>query len=255
MRGAGAVGLALAVVVLLQPMLTPVRGDSKKMSVEPRALVRAVTSKYVIYQGDDEIGAETVTCSEFNDNSIQYQSKIEIEFPQISDMVIETDLLLEEESRFPMHYDMVKHVKQGQVEYDMVVDIDWFANVAVISKQVRAAPETTRVVLPTGTAVLDINAIHQLYVPLYWYDEAAGGYQNFNVLEPMTGRLTPASLRRQVNEMVAVGGEEVAALRYEITREKQTFTLHVDEEGRIVKVDQGFMVYELAEHTETSAGE
>jgi hypothetical protein len=255
-RRTGAFGLALAAVALLvQLMPAPALGDTKMKTVEPRALVRAVTSKYVIYQGGTEVGSEIVTRSDFNDNSIQYQSKITMQFPQLSNMVIDTDLLLEEESRFPISYDMVKHVEQGQVGYDILINFEWFSNVAVIRKEVRAVPDTTHVVFPTGTAILDINAVHHLYVPLFWYDEEVGGHQNFNVVEPVTGKLYSANLRRLVNEKIAIGDDEISADRYEITRDKQSYTFFVDEDGRIVKVDQGFMLYELVEHVETSTGE
>ena len=48
--------------------------------IEPRELVRTVSSKYAIFQGGDEIGREVVTRSDYNDNSVQYQSEVALKY-------------------------------------------------------------------------------------------------------------------------------------------------------------------------------
>jgi hypothetical protein len=219
--------------------------------IEPRELVRTVSSKYAIFQGGDEIGSEVVTRNDYNDNSVQYQSEVVVKYIHGVEMKMVTDLLLEEESYFPMKYHMTKDMTTAEVVHDMGTDIEWYANVAVFHNESRSVVDTFRVVLPTGTAVIDFNVVHHLYVPLYWYDGDLGGVQGFNVVDPSSRKLSSATLRLQRSDTVTVAGRGITADRFEFTRDKQSSSLHVDADGRIVKFDQGFLVFELTEWSES----
>jgi len=226
--------------------------DAPMKRIEERELVRTVTLTFAVYQAGEKIGTEEVTRSDYNDNTVQFRSDVAVVYPQGVEMTIGTDLLLEEESFFPMKYHAVKNMKQSGVDIDMGSDIDWYANVAVFRRSSESGVDTSRVVLPVGTAVMDQNVAHHLYVPLYWYDSEAGGVQGFNVVDPMNQMMASSSLRLQVeDEAVAVAGHDVIADRYEFVRNKQTFKLYVDAEGRIVKVDQGYLVFEMTDWSES----
>jgi len=106
-------------------------------------------------------------------------------------------------------------------------------------------------VLPAGAAVVDMSVAHHMYIPLYWYDTESGGVQNFNIVDPISTKTYPATLRLQTKETIVVNGKDTETERYEFTRDKQTFKIYVDAGGRIVKLDQGFLVYELSEWSES----
>ncbi|MGD8414566.1 MAG: hypothetical protein PVF33_10050, partial [Candidatus Latescibacterota bacterium] len=127
--------------------------------------------------------------------------------------------------------------------------------VAVVYKETPTRKDTLRVILPTGAAVNDVNAAHQLGIPIYWYDTEAGGVQSFNVVDPWTAKTITATLRFQTKDTVVVNGVEVETDRYEFVRAPQTFKIYVDDKNRIVKLDQGYFVYELADWSEVAGRE
>ena len=233
-------------------LVTDARSQTKMKRIEARELVRTIESKFVVLQAGDEIGWEKVSRDEYNDNSIEFRSDISLTFPHGAAIAIESRLALEEESYFPLSFEIKKHMGQGDVEYTVGARYEWFANVAVVYKFTRDVADTSRVVLPAGTAVVDMGVVHHLYVPLYWYDGEAGGVQSFNVVDPFTRKVSTATRRRQTAETIDVHGGQIEADRYEFSRDKQTFKVFVDADGRIVKVDQGFLVYELAEWSQTA---
>ena len=239
---AGLIALALAM---------DAEAQTKMKRIEPRELVRTTESKYTVLQAGAEIGWEKISRDEYNDNTVEYRSDISLIFPHGAAIKIESRLVLEEESYFPLSFEIKKHMGQGDVEYTMGTRYEWFANVAVVHKFSRDVADTSRVVLPAGTAVVDMGVAHHLYVPLYWYDGEAGGVQSFNVVDPFSRKVSTATLRRQTAETVDVQSGQIEADRYEFSRDKQTFKVYVDAGGRIVKVDQGFLLYELAEWSET----
>jgi hypothetical protein len=243
---------AVTALLLLLPV-TSHSGEQKSpmRMVKPRELVRTVVAKYTIFQVDQEVGTESVTRTDFDDNSVEFHAKIEMNFTQGSDIYLETNLTVDEGTYFPMSYRSEKKVKQGTAEFDDVTDIDWFANVAVICKRGHAREDTSRITLPTGAAVLDVTAAHHLYPLLFWYDKDLGGVQSFNVFDPNSKRVSSATLRLQTDEKIEVAGEMVTSTRFEFVRDKTTFKIYVDAEGRILKVDQGYMVYELSEKSES----
>jgi hypothetical protein len=235
----------------LPEFMVDAQSQTKMKRIEPRQLVRTIESKYVVLQAGADIGWEKVSRDEYNDNTVEYRSVISLTFPHGGGVKIESQLALEEESYFPLSFEIEKQMGQGDVEYTIGARYEWFANVAVVYKITRGVADTSRVALPAGTAVMDMSVAHHLYVPLYWYDGEAGGVQSFNVVDPFSRKVSSATLRRQAAETVDVQIGQIEADRYEFSRDKQTFKVFVDADGRIVKVDQGFLVYELAEWSET----
>lgn len=243
---------ATVVVLLLVPAFSFSGEKSKMKTIKPRELARSVALKYRILQADQEVGSESVTREEYNDNSVEFLSEIEIQYTHGSEMSIETNLTLEGDSYFPMRCRMIKRVSQAGKEVDDITDVEWFANVAVIHRSIQARTDTTRITVPTGTVVLDPVAAHHLYLPLFWYNKDLGGTQSYNALDPNSKTMYSVSLRRQADETIEVAGETVAVKRYEFTGRKMNYKLYVDADDRIVKIDQGYMVYELSEWSETN---
>jgi hypothetical protein len=252
-----AAGLGLLAVVV-----PPAAGEdpsapsqSVMKTIEERRLVRTVQWKYDVLQAGEPIGSEAVTRSDYSDNSVQFESQVELAFQHGAQTAIATDLLLEEETFFPIRFEITRNTKQGDVEFAIGSHLEWFSNVAAVYKTSRGVSDTLHVVLPAGAAVVDMNVAHHLSIPLYWYDTQRGGVQNFNVVDPISAKIYPATLRLQTGETITVKGKETPTERYEFTREKLTFKVYVDAEGRIVKLDQGFLVYELSEWSEKNVGE
>jgi hypothetical protein len=247
--------LAVLVLVLIPVTLLAGQSDKKMKRSEPRKLVYSVTSTYNIFQVDKQIGSETVTRNDYSDNTVDFESTITLQLPNGAGVSTKGVLLLEDESYFPMGYNSVRTMMQSGTEFDNGTYIEWFANVALVRRKTPASEDTTHVVLPTGTAVLDVNAAHHLYQLLKWYDFETGGVQGFNVLDPTLARLYSASLRLLAEETITIDGNEFVASRFDFNRNKNTAKVYVDAEKRILKVDQGYMVYELADWSESPVQE
>jgi len=247
----GAIWLAAAALLLLPAASLAAKSDKKMKRVEPRQQVRSIHSTYVIYQVDQEIGHEAVVRNVYTDNTVEFRATVEMHMPHGANISVESELLLQEESFFPIRYRAGRTVKQEAMEFGNSVDAEWFSNVAVVRSSAGGEEATNRVTLPTGAAVFNMETTHLLYQLLFWYDGEAGGVQSFNVFEPTSRNVSSASLRLQKSETVTIQGEEVTALRYELKYRNTDLALFVGDGGRILKVDQGFLVYELSEWSET----
>lgn len=212
---------------------------------QPRQLVRQVTDTYTITQADEEVGREKVVRSDYDDNSIQFDGEIEMRMSHGANIKTVSYLLLEADSHFPLNYTMDRNVQQADMDIEQKTAIEMFSNVAVITWEMQGTEKVLRKTLPTGTAVVDMMAAHHYYQPLYWYNRDEGGIQIFNVLDPLTRQPYSASLRLQQQETVDVGGTQVDTERYEYKRNQLTALVWVDADDRIVKVEQGFMVFLL----------
>lgn len=254
--GTGAWAVASALVIAPRASGgTSENAQSQMKKVLPREVVRTVESSYDVYKGEDSIGSEKVTRYDYNDNSVQFRSEVELELQPGLQTKLHTDLVLEEETYFPISFEIAKELKSKDIDATLETSLDWFSNVAVVKKTTPSKTDTSRVVLPTGVAVIDVNVAHLLLVPLYWYDTDAGGVQIFNVVDPWNIKTSQSTLRWQTRDTVEVNGTEVQADRYEFVRTPQTFKVYVDTKGRIVKLDQGFLVYELSDWSERLPGE
>ena len=251
LRGAGS--LFVTVLLLCTFVLASFAGVVREK--RPRQLIRAKTFTYTITQADQEIGNETFTLTEYDDNSIFFKATVEMHMTHGADITTNSDLLLEEFSHFPIEFHMTRNIKQATVEFDQETDIEMISNVAVIRSVVRDVEKTTRMVLPTGTAIVDMNSVYHFYQPLYWYNKEVSGVQSFNILDPVSRNLYSASLRYQEEETLTIAGLQVQAARYEYNREKISALISVDADARIVRVEQGFMTFELTDWSEAASQE
>jgi hypothetical protein len=216
----------------------------------PRQLVRSETDTYIIMQADQEVGREKVVRSDYDDNSVLFDADIEMQMAHGANIKTVSNLLLEADSHFPLNYRMDRNVQQTNMSVEQKTAIEMFSNVAVITSEMQGKEQVLRKVLPTGTAVVDMMAAHHYYQPLYWYNRDSGGVQIFNVLDPLTRQQYSASMRLQQKETIEVGGKQVEAERYEYKRNQLTAQVWVDVNDRIVKVEQGFMVFLLDNYAE-----
>jgi len=253
-RPSGRIGWLVLAASLSVPAAygeTSQQSQLKMKSVEPRKIVRTVELRYSIFQGEKAVGSEKVTRNDYNDNSVRFRSEIELRFQHDVNTILTSDMVLEEETFFPISFEMTKKILREDLDVSLATHIEWYSNLAVIHKTAPGGVDTSRVVLPAGAAVIDINVAHHLFVPLYWYDTDSGGVQSFDVVDPWTTKTVSATLRLQTQETIEVNGSEIETERYEFVRAPQTFKIYVDAKGRIVKLDQGFYRYELSEWSES----
>lgn len=245
-------GLAAGVVlaVVFATALTQGARAGGEIKKRTRHLIRESTDTYDIVQADRQVGRETVTRSEFDDNTTRFEARTEMQMSHGAKVETDNDLLLEEDSHFPLKFKMKRVVRQENMEVEQTMDIDMVSNVAVIRAVTNENEVVSRKILPTGTAIIDMMTAHQYYQPLYWYNRDSGGVQVFNVLDPLLKKEYSATMRFQQEETIEIDGKPVAASRFEYTREKLTAHLWVDANDRIVKVEQGFMIFTLTTDAE-----
>lgn len=244
-----------ALALVLAPGISSAVSEQEEMKQdEPRELIRTVSSSYAITQTGKQIGSETVTRSDYNDNSVTYKAKVLMSPTETVTIVIETELVLEAESHFPISYKTTKEIDQGGNKYTQEMDFELYSNVAVVRSRAGNGENTTRIVLPTGAAFVDANAAHHFYQLLFWYNKDLSGRQTFDTLEPTTKTAGTGVLMLARQENVSVKGEEIPASLYVLERGKrQPANIYVDEDDRIVRVEQNFMVYELTDWSEQPA--
>lgn len=224
-----------------------------KMRAGPKELIRTVSSRYVITQMGKEIGSEKITRSDFNDNSIVYESDVTMNPAETVNIAVHSELVLEQESGFPVRYATKKRLKQAENEVDHDIDVDVYANIAVIHSRIGGGENTSKLAMPTGAAFLDTNGSFCYYQLLFWYNKAAGGRQTFNVFDPAMKKTEPVVLHLVTAETVVAAGDSISAMLYEMEREKQNAVkIFVDDDDRIVRFEQNYMIFELVEWTEQS---
>jgi len=254
-RSARAIGLALLALLLAALPVASWAGQGEGMRQrKPRELVRSTHSTYRVLDAGTEIGTETVTQEVYGDNTVQFRSSGTTRPAEGIERVTETELLLEGESYFPIRFGMRKVLRRAEPAKDIehVIDMEMFANVAVIRTNLGSREDTTRVVLPTGTAIINIELVYLYCQVLFWYDEALGGRQNIGVFDPVSRQVTQATLRHQNDETAVIGGKEERAAVYVLEMGPASVTLFVGAAGRILKATQEELTYELAEWSDGS---
>jgi hypothetical protein len=153
--------------------------------------------------------------------------------------------LVREDSFFPIEYHQDKEVGNEDDQMAMQLDIEMFANVAVVTTGAQKAGAARNVVVSTGAAILETGSVYTYEPFLFWYDRDLGGRQNFDVLDAGTRR--PASVVMSLigQDTVTVDGKRYEADIFQVEREKFDVQIFVDEIGRIIRVNQNFMVFDL----------
>jgi hypothetical protein len=169
-------------------------------------------------------------------------------------IIVDTELVLEAESHFPIRYTTTKEIDQGGSKYTQEMDFEMYSNVAVVCSRTGNNEETTRMVLPTGAAFVDANASHHFYQLLFWYNKDLGGRQTFETLEPTSKMTSTGVFLLATKENVSVQGEEISASLYVLERNRRNpANVYVDDDDRIIRVENNHMVYELIDWSEQSA--
>jgi len=218
--------------------------DAQKTPREPTESVNMV---YRLTQGEREVGAETVTRTTFSDNTVEFDAVSDMTFADNMRMVTTVLLTLEEESYFPRSLRLSKLMDSGTTSFEHKTNIDMVSNVAIVTTELNKKHESYKRVLPLGTPFIEIGIVHYVYQLLFWYDDRTGGRQNFQLYDLPSGKLEGAVINRVEKQTIEVMGESVEAWLYELEREKMKFSFHADADGRILRLEQPTMIFELTE--------
>lgn len=236
---------AIAIVTLVAaPALVALAARPQK---PPREALEVTKSSYVIVQDEKERGTEEIVRTDYNDNKVTFEITQTLSpMPEVQ-MTQSSEFVVEEESFFPVSYRMTKHIKQSDSEMEMGIDIDMFANVAVMTTKTKMSSGTRKIVVPTGAAFIETGAVYVYYQFLFWYDRDLGGRQNFEVLDVTTGKTSGVVVQLLNQQTVTVGGEDYVADAFLVEREHFNATVFVDADGRIIRVDQNYMYFDLTD--------
>jgi len=219
-----------------------------------KTLLETTRAVYSVFQKDTEVGTETVTRYLYNDNTIVYKATVKLEMSSDTSIDQESELVLEEESRFPRSYRLDKSARNAEMIHEIQVTVEMFANVARSTTEVQGHVVERIVVLPAGTPLMSVDVVHPIYQLLFWYDREKGGRQAFQVLEVMRNRPDDVVLELRDRQSVSVGGELVETDVYVLHWTSHAVSYFVDGEGRVVAANLGFLRAELVEWTSWEEG-
>jgi len=210
-----------------------------------REAMGSTRSEYTITQREREIGSESIVRTDYNDNTVTFTVHSHLEPAAETRMDAEIELTVVEESFYPLKYTMTKQVKQGESGMSMETSIEMFANVAVMTTKSGKAEGTRRIVLPTGAALVETGAIYAYEQYLFWYDRDLGGRQSFNAMDVASGKEESDVVNLIAQDTLSVMGQETPVDVYKLQRQSFDVTLYVDATGRMVRVEQNFMTWDL----------
>lgn len=239
--------LALIVVAAMSPWNAEAGEPMHKR--EERTLLEKSHAVYDLFRDGEKVGAQSVTREVFDDNTIVFTATIDLQLSNEVMIVQEIELVLEEESHFPRSYRMNKKTRHAQTVIDQRFNVEMFANVARVEKEVNGEVETHNLVLPTGTPLVESSVIHPVHQLLFWYNHERGGRQAFRVFEIDHNASSEVVLERLERQTVALDGEELEVNAFDLDWRTHKARYYVDDEGRIVAADMGFMRAELSEWT------
>ncbi len=219
-------------------------------------LSRVVRGTYTISRvhgvgGTSEvIGTESFSKEYLTDNRIILESERQLNFAQ--DRFIRTAyrMVVEEEFWFPKRYEMREEVG-GVVQQALEVDIEMFANVAVITSRRNDQEERDVRVLSTGAMFVQANQINQLALLLNRFSFASKVRQNINVFDPLKEIEGTATIEYAGEDSTTIDGVGKRLKLYKIRRDKSPeVRLHVDDDGNVVKTEDGIFEYILTSFEE-----
>lgn len=236
------VAAALAALVLSSSVTS-----AEKPKAPPRVPLQITKMSYVITHNGEKKGYENIVQTEYSDNTVVFD--VDADFGPVPDVSIQqdVDLTLQDESYFPMKYRQERHVRQKDSGTDVTVEVEMFSNVAVIRTSTPNSSSSRNVVVPTGAAFLETGVVYPYYQLLYWYDKDRGRRQNFDALD--IGKSVPSTVGVQfvAHDTVSVNGAEVSADLYVVSRDQYDVKLYVGADGRIVRVDQNMLLFDLVD--------
>lgn len=244
---------AVPVIVIVLVAALAVSSLAEKPIKAPREAIEVTRSSYVILQNGVEKGGEEIVHTVYNDNTITFETRQTLTPTPAVTMAQSVNMLVQEESYFPISYHMDKKIEQQDSGMEMSVDVKMFANVAVYTTATPTQSGSRNIVLPTGAAFIETGAVYVYHTLLFWYDDEAGGRQNFEVFDVAGGRPGNVVVQHVAADTVTVAGTQYQADLYRVERDTFSVTLYVDGDGRIVRVDQNQFFFDLAEWSREGA--
>jgi hypothetical protein len=160
-------------------------------------------------------------------------------------------LILEEETFFPRSYRARKWVFQATDTVRMNYAVDVYANVAVVTSEIRGQPAEHRVVVPTGVPIVEVGSLFCWYELMFWVEKDKPDRQRIQWLDPTLPRLDGGEIRVAGSDTVMVLGKETPVTVYKAERERLgPATLWVDAGKRIVRCEQNATTYDLVDWSE-----
>ena len=238
--------LVVAGVAVAFAFLSPARGANPRQRKVAK-LSSTQRTEYRIVQDKKERGRETVEKKVFDNNTILYTIDATLVYGPGVGMNQHVELTVEEESYFPRALHVRKNVVQpDSTAFEHVLDVEMYSNVAVLSNKMNEQGSSKRVVVPTGTSIIDVGILGYLYQSLFWYDRDLGGEQRFQFMDPISGGLSGGVLKLEKEETISVLGKKAKVAVFQIERDKLgPATLWVDKQGTIVRGVQNMFIYEL----------
>ncbi len=236
--------VALAALVSVLSVAVVVGEKPQKPAREALEVTRAL---YTIIQNDAAIGSEEIVRTEYNDNTVTFVTHHILEPAPDVTMEATVELTVVDESYFPLEYHMDKKVTQKDSGMTMGADVEMFANVAVLTTRSPTASGSRNIVLSAGTAFIETGVVYVYYPFLFWYNRDTGGRQSFDVLDVSTGRKSVVVVQHITRKTIEVDGKEYESDLYNFHRERFEVMVFVDDDGRIIRVEQNFMTFDLVE--------
>ncbi len=222
-------------------------------TVKEAALLSTERATYIIEQEGQDVGKESVVRRVYDNNTIRFEVEHLLRNPAVT-MASKGELVLEEESYFPRSYRAQKTITHPDDEFQHNVSVDMFANVAVLSSEIRGQKNTRRAVVPAGIAIQEVGTVYQWHQVLFWVDPAGQGRQKFQWLDPGSGVVESGEIYVAEPATIVVLGKKSAVTVYKAERERLgPATIYVDAKKRIVKVEQNMMTYRLDQWSEELA--
>lgn len=248
------IALAAAACVLTAALVAaqPMRGD--KPPRKPRKALDVTRWSYSIVQGGQDKGTESGVKTEYNDNTVTFDVVLDMTPAENTGMKETVDLTVQADSYFPLRFSMVKKVRMGESGTELHTDIEMFANLAVVKTTTPGSSGTRKVVVPTGAAFVETGTVYSYYQLLFWYNRELGGWQNFDALDVGSGKAETVGLYLTGQDTVTVSGSEYPVDVFKLRREKFEVTLYVDDQERMVRVEQNLMTFDLTDWSHEVVG-
>jgi hypothetical protein len=223
-----------------------------RKDVELLARARAV---YAITQMERQAGTETVERRVFDNNTVVYHALAEtfmggVRYRQ------ESTLTLDEDSYFPRTLVSDKDIMQPADTVEIQYTVDMFSNLAAVGSRMGSRRDEKRLVVPSGVAVVEMGMLYPWYEMMYWVDSDTEARQRLRWLDPQKRVVEAGEIYRAGEELVSVLGKKQLVKVFKAARETMgEAKIWLDDQGRIVRLDQNQTLYELTEWSEDTAGE
>ena len=213
-------------------------------------LATTASASYRIVQNGREMGIESYEEQMFDNNTIVFKIESALTYGQGVGLSQKTELTLEDESHFPRTLHVIKTITQPSGSFEHRIDVEMFANVAVVSSSLNNVKDSRQVVVPTGLALEELGVLSSMYQTLFWYDRTLGGRQRFQWLDPVSAKIGAGEIYLSGQETIDVLGKKTIASVFKLERENfGPATLWVDAQGMIVRGEQNLSIFELVDRT------